>query len=118
MGAKSKVAGFYRDDAARMAAEAARTKGTDRPEPEILAPSGTPATPSVLIDDPQRPALAPDRAINQNEPSADDRVRPAARRRPRTVRLVARVLLAPLYIVIAAGSALILILAAKNFLGL
>ena len=102
-----------------MAAEAARTKGNQKAEPQLAAaPASKPEIPSVLLDEPQRPALAPDAAINQNEPFAEERLRPGTRRPPRTVRLIARVLLAPLYIVIAAGSAAILILAAKNFLGL
>jgi hypothetical protein len=101
-----------------MAAEAARTKGNHKVEAQA-PPATDPDVPRVLIvDDPQRPPLAPEPALNQNDAQSDNRARPSARRRPRTGRLVARVLLAPLYIVIAAGSALILVLAAKNFLGL
>lgn len=103
-----------------MAAEAARSNGTAGSEPEA-SPTGTAGSssiPAVRIDEPQRPLLVPEPARNENDALAAERPRAAGRRRPRTARLVARVLLAPIYIAIAAGSALILVLAAKTFLGL
>jgi len=101
-----------------MAAEAARTKGNDKAEPQAAPAPGKAAIPSVRIDDPQRPPLAPEPALNQNEVPLADRPRTASRRPPRAVRLVARVLLAPLYICIAIASAAILVRAAKYVLGL
>lgn len=101
-----------------MAAEAARTRGGDKAEPLAAPPPDKDAIPSVHIDDPQRPPLAPDPALNQNDPQIPDRPRTASRRPRRAVRLVARVLIAPLYIFIAIASAAILVLAAKYFLGL
>jgi hypothetical protein len=102
-----------------MAAEAARSKGSERAEPQAdPALPVKPAIPSVQLDEPQRPALAPEPALNQNDPLVTDRPRSATRRPPRAVRLVARVLIAPLYIFIAIASAAILVLAAKYFLGL
>jgi hypothetical protein len=106
--AKTGSSGFYREDAARLASEAARL-----PQPPLEAPQPArgaqrAAAPAVLLDEPQRPPLMPEPAMNQNERpqapqfaglDADD-----DDRRSGLARVVAWVLLAPLYSATLVGS--------------
>lgn len=67
MGANGKAAGsFYSEEAARLALDAAtRKQQPAAPGPE--APEPAPKyVPSILLDEPQRPLLKPEPAINQN----------------------------------------------------
>lgn len=114
--AKTGVSGFYRDDAANIAAEAARASPAVPLETTPAGPVGERSPPRMMPDVPARPPLAPEPAINQNE---HDRSRPAApppRRPASLVRTLAIIFLVPLYIVVASASAMILVLAAKVFL--
>lgn len=122
MAAKSKTTGFYRDDAAELAAGAARTNA-----PPARKPIQTPAPPSdrappIRIIDPDRPPLKPQPALNQNQPvlradpSASIGTAPETRRH-RPSRTVARVVIAPLYIAMILASAGVLLLFAKSWLG-
>ena len=73
---RTKASGFYRGDAARLVSEAARLPAepaqVEEPSPPEAPPAPspvialTPATPPVLLDDPQRPPLTPSAPINQN----------------------------------------------------
>ena len=84
LGANGKAAGgFYSEEAARLALEAAtRQQQPAAPAPEPAEP-GAKYVPSILLEEPQRPLLKPQPAINQNvqpartEPTLDDDVRPA-----------------------------------------
>jgi hypothetical protein len=115
VGARTRISGFYRDDAARIAADAARIAS---PTPD--APPTAPvvrATPPISIDEPTRAPLAPRQPTNQNVPVD---MRPAASARPprRLRRIIAWVVIAPWYVAIIALSGCILVLAAKFLLGL
>ena len=123
MDGKSKTTGsFDRDDAARVAREAAL-----RPAPvDAAAAQRVSYVPPVLLIEPQRPHLKPQPAINQNAPQPADRGKsrgdilqdgddspwdPAW-------RIVAWVVLAPWYLGVALASLGIDILFAKDLLGL
>ncbi len=132
MGAKTRSTGFYTDDAARLAADAARVSAT-APQPaappsptartaQRIEPQAPVPAPAISIDEPSRPALRPEPARNQNATPvavpADRRAADAPRRPMRPGRLVARVLLAPLYIALALASVALLVIAGKDLLGL
>jgi hypothetical protein len=119
--AKGKTTGFYRDDAAELAAGAARTvPGTGlTPAPQV---SSDDAAPAIRIIDPNRPPLKPGPALNQNQPvlradpdTSIGTAPPQRKRRPS--RTFARVLIAPLYIAMALASAGVLLLFARAWLG-
>ncbi|HVY50366.1 MAG TPA: hypothetical protein VHA07_02280 [Devosia sp.] len=109
MNAKTGSTGFYREDAARLASEAAR-----RPQQALAGPPAGRSAPSAEVPEvllePQRPLLAPEPATNQNEPR---RARPPEpgdglehARSGGLGRIVAWILLAPLYtgtLVVAVG---------------
>ena len=123
--------GFYREDAARLASEAAFTpKQQDvvpapaAPEPKAAAPEPPPerapvepAIPSIEVD---RPRLRPDPPDNQNV----RRPRPVAEfddddepRRWGVGRVIAWILLAPWYVTMAAASIGVDVLFVKDLLG-
>jgi hypothetical protein len=122
--AKSKTTGFYRDDAAELAAGAARTSAPPAPKP-IQAPPAQPPSdraPPIRIIDPDRPPLKPQAPINQNLPvlrayAATSIGTAPMPRKARPSRTVARVLIAPLYIAMALASAGVLLLFVKAWLG-
>lgn len=128
MAAKGKTTGFYRDDAAELAAGAARTEPTAGRtplpplEPSTPQPSSLDPAPAIRIIDPRRPPLKPAPALNQNQPvlraDPDTSIGTApAQRRRRPSRTVARVIIAPLYIAMALASAGVLLLFIKAWLG-
>jgi hypothetical protein len=116
--------GFYREDAARLASEAARTPLQQEVAPAPAAPEPPrapvqPAIPQIEVD---RPRLRPDPADNQNV----RRPRPVTRLdedddEPRhwgVGRIVAWVLLAPWYVTMAAAAIGVDVLFVKDLLGL
>lgn len=115
--------GFYREDAARLASDAARTPRQQDAAPAPAAPQpqqplpAQPAIPAIEVD---RPRLRPDPADNQNV------------RRPRPVgrsdeddelrgwgvgRIIAWILLAPWYVTMAAAAIGVDVLFVKDLLG-
>lgn len=95
--------GFYRDDAARLASEAARQP--DRPVGSVSQPAAI--APAVLLDEPARPPLRPGPARNQNTtPALGERFEETAepRRHLGFGRILAWLLLAPLYAATAVAS--------------
>jgi hypothetical protein len=107
--------GFYREEAARLASEAAR-----RPFPPEAAASAVPAyVPPVLTVEPERPLLAPEPATNQNLKVPLAPVTDRDDRQPFGVgRVLARAILLPLYLVVGAVSLGIIGLFVKGLLGL
>lgn len=103
MNAKTGTTGFYREDAARLASEAARLPQQPLDAPQEPATKPPRAAPAIVLDEPNRPPLAPEPATNQNErlsPPPDDDFELGEVRRPWSVgRAVAWVLLAPWYAV-------------------
>lgn len=95
--AKTGSTGFYREDAARLASEAAR-----RPPQSLETPQ---AAPEVLLDEAQRPPLRPDPASNQNDRQARfSRLEVEYGRGFGLARVVAWVMLAPFYAATLVGS--------------
>ena len=115
---------FYRDDAARVALEAAlRPAQIDSAAPQRDASY----VPPVLLIEPQRPLLKPQPAINQNTPQPEDRREVAGdvqidsdddSRWDSAWRIVAWVVLAPWYLGVALAALGIDILFAKDLIGL
>jgi hypothetical protein len=117
VGVKPESGGFYREEAARLASEAARAQKPP-PPPEPVRPAPPPYVPPVLRAEPDRPALAPEPASNQNY-TTDDDGRARAERRPWTAgRIIAWIVLLPLYVVMAAVSIWLIGLFIKGLLGL
>jgi hypothetical protein len=140
--------GFYSDEAARLALEAARRpqqpaapalKAVE--QPPKLAEAAPPAyVPPILLDEPQRPPLSPEPALNQNsrreraEPILDAPARPARPLRRAEIylgdddagddrhvsiaRVIAWVILGPWGLAMLAASLAILALFARNLVGL
>ena len=99
MGVEPKTAGgFYREEAARLASEAAK------------APSGRPAKPTrngipaVRLDHPDRAALRPQPAVNQNIIGDDPIEAAPLPPRPNLVRTLARIIIAPWYVAVLVAS--------------
>jgi hypothetical protein len=119
---KPKTAGqFYRDEAAWLvsAAASARQAQANAPAPRPqLAPKAQPTYAEPVLDEPDRPPLRPEPPTNQNRHAAP---RPAeAPRRRRSVgmpRLLARIVIAPLYAVVAVGAIGVIALFARGFFG-
>lgn len=97
LGVEPKTAGgFYREEAARLASEAAKA-----PSGRSAKPSKTTA-PQIQLD--RREPLRPQPAMNQNV-VGDEPIEPAPlppRRNP--MRLIARIVIAPWYAVMLVGS--------------
>jgi hypothetical protein len=114
VGVNPKTSGFYREDAARLALEAAARAAQSGQAPaaakkQIPVPTATPA-PTIELDEPARAPLRPEPAINQNEPPAQ---------RPRALsRAFARVLITPLYIIVGLLSLAVIGIFVKDLLGL
>jgi hypothetical protein len=121
------VDGFYDDEAARLAANAARASDPSGRSAGIAVQP--PAyIPPILLDEPQRTPLRPEPPINQNidldtrprlRPSmpmddADEADHPAFT----IARLTAWILLAPLYLAMLAASVGVLVLFGKDLFGL
>jgi hypothetical protein len=108
--------GFYREDAVRLASEAARTPRRGAPPlPTLPRDAAAPA-----IDPEERGRLKPRPASNQNlrtpRPMADDE--PDEPRSRKLGRTVAWVLLAPWYMATVVGTIGIDVLFIKDMLGL
>jgi hypothetical protein len=107
----------YRDEAADLMAAAAR--GTSRPPPPELELEARRAAP--IIDIEARPASK--RTLPYPEPigtndNLDDTPPPrAARRRTSPLRVFARIVVAPLYVVVGAASLGVIALFVRGFLG-
>lgn len=118
---KPKATGFYREDAARLAAEAARVPADEKQSetapvaPVVAAPA---AAPVIRVDEPDRPLLAPEPATNQNlrarRPVAVD---PEPHQPLGFGKIVAWVLLAPWYVAMAAAAVGVDVLFVKDLLG-
>lgn len=110
--------GFYREDAARLASEAARGPG---PAGEAPRPAIRPivAIPTVEPDAPERPRLRPRPASNQNlrTPRLDGYDKPPERRAWSVGRIIAWVLLAPWYAATAIGAIGVDLMFLKDMLG-
>lgn len=115
--------GFYREDAARLASEAARTPTQQdvAPAPAAPEPQRAPEQPAIPQIEVDRPRLRPDPADNQNV----RRPRPVTRldedddepRRWGAGRVVAWLLLAPWYAVMAAAAIGVCVLFVKDLFG-
>ena len=109
----------YRDEAADLMAAAAR--GNTRQAPPELELTARRAAPDVRLE-PKRPLPYPEPVgINDNSDEDDDYddVRQAPRRSRRRlgfIQLVAWILIAPLYLAVAAGSVAIIALFVTRFL--
>ena len=121
MDVKPKTTGFYREDAARLAIEAARVPQETKPSepaPEAVPVAPPAAAPAIRIDEPERPLLAPEPATNQNlratKPLA---IEPEPRQRPGLGKIVAWVLLAPWYVAMAAVAVGVDVLFVKDLFG-
>jgi hypothetical protein len=113
---KTRTTGFYRDDAARIAAQAARIAPPDEP---VLRPRPAESrTPQILLDEPSRPPLAPEPAINENRATPRRSSQPPMPERRPVGRIIAWVVIAPFYAAGILGSAALLVLAGKFFLKL
>ena len=116
---KAKAAGtVYRDEAADLMAAAARSN--TRQAPPELELTARRAAPDVHLE-PKRPLPYPEPVgINDNDgddASEDDRQAPRRqRRRLSFVELLARIVIAPFYLVFLFGSLAILVLVAIRFL--
>ena len=126
--------GFYRGDAARLVSEAARlpTEPVEAPEPEPIPepaaaaepvpPPAAIGAPAVVLDEPQRPLLRPEPPTNQNlcapRPQPEELDYEDEPSRWTAGRIVAWILLAPWYVVIAAASVGLDALFVKDMLGL
>jgi hypothetical protein len=136
---KTRVTGdFYREDAARIASEAARLRPASA-EKSAKPPEAAPAyVPPVLLDEPQRPLLVPEPPLNQNAarrepelvtPRSESLAPPRRREEPRTeryeeerprpsfLRTVAWIVLLPLYLGVAAAAIGVNVLFVKDLLG-
>ena len=118
MSVKTRTTGFYRDDAARIAAEAAKIAPPAEPTLKPPKASADPRTPPIFIDEPARPPLAPEPAINENRAAARRPIAQPAPERRSVARLIAWIVLAPFYAAFILGSAALLVLAGKFFLKL
>lgn len=112
---RSRTAGtVYRDDAADIMAAAAR--GSSRPAPPELELTARRAAP-VVQPEPERPLPYPEPiGINDND---DDIPQPARAPQKRLSfgRRLARIVIAPLYVAVAAGSVAVIGLFARGILG-
>lgn len=129
--------GFYSEEAARLALEAAkRPQQPAAPAAEKDIGPAPAFIPPVLLEEPRRPPLAPEPAINQNgntlraEPTLEPRDRAAARlrrpvvsilpeaaderRRPTFARIVAWIILAPWYLAMIAATVAVIGLFVRN----
>ena len=127
MDVKPKTTGFYREEAARLALDAARVPPATKPsEPAPIAAAPvapvvpTPkAAPVIVLDEPQRPLLAPEPATNQNlRATRPEIAEPEPHQRIGLGKIVAWVLLAPWYVTMAAAAVGVDVLFVKDLLGL
>ena len=118
---KPKTTGFYREDAAQLAVEAARVPPATQPdEPVPAAPivASPNVAPDIRIDEPQRPLLAPEPATNQNlRATRPHDIEPEHHERIGVGKIVAWVLLAPWYVAMAAAAVGVDVLFVKDLLG-
>ena len=117
MDGKTKTTGeVYRGEAADLMAAAARTGQPARP-----APTPFPRRPAAPLVQPEsrRPLPYPEPVgINDNLEDDEPAVRPIREtRRFSPLRLIARIVIAPLYLVVAAGSIGVIVLFVRSLLG-
>lgn len=129
---RTKATGFYRGDAARLVSEAARLpaepgqasepEAIPEPPPQPASPPAAIGAPAVILDDPQRPLLSPEPPTNQNlraaRPKPEEFEYEDEPSRWTAGRIVAWILLAPWYVLIAAASVGLDALFVKDLLGL
>jgi len=118
---KTKATGFYREDAALIASQAARMPAQPAGDTPRVSGPAIGSAPDIFLDEPQRPPLTPDSPINQNARA----LRPAPadleaddRRGLSLARTVAWIILAPWYVAIAAAALGLNLMFIKNLLGL
>ena len=105
---RTKATGFYREDAARIVSEAAKLPQT-APEAGVSQAQPQPAesqAPVISIDDPQRPLLRPEPALNQNLRATRNYPDERPERQWSAARVLAWIVFAPWYlamIVVALG---------------
>lgn len=97
---KTKATGFYREDAARIVSEAARLPqaapdGNASKAPPLVV---EPQAPAISIDDPQRPLLKPEPALNQNLRPRREYVAEEPESRWGVARVLAWIVFAPWYV--------------------
>jgi hypothetical protein len=118
------VDGFYDDEAARLAARAARASSPSARPVEVEPPA---YIPPILLDEPQRTPLRPEPPINQNlDLPAERRTRPPLQADDTDedhpaftiARMTAWILLAPWYLAMLAASIGVLVLFGKDLFGL
>ena len=118
------VGGFYSEEAAAIVSEAARAQ---QPAPKSAALAGpaapltapAPAIPPVMLDEPQRPPLTPEPAINQNFVAPRPAIgEPEPGQRVGIGRIVAWIVLAPWYLAMVAAAVGLDVLFVKDLLGL
>jgi hypothetical protein len=103
----------YRDEAADLMAAAAR--GTLRRPPPELELTARRAAPEIRPER-SRPLPYPEPVgINDNDDALDD-VRPTRRRGPGALQLLARIVIAPLYLAVAAGAIAVIVLFVRSWL--
>jgi hypothetical protein len=103
----------YRDEAAELMAAAAR----EAAGPQRTGAAGQPRRPAVPYIEPERrrPMPYPEPVgVNDNP---DDDVSDRPRRRISIPRLIARILIAPLYLAVALAAVAVIALFAKSFIG-
>jgi hypothetical protein len=111
--AKPKTIGtVYRDEAADLIAAAARGPGgNSRPHAHTLR-----TDPPLVQPERRRPLPYPEPiGVNDNP---DDIIAERPRRRLSVPRLIARILIAPLYVALAAAAIAVIVLFARGLLGL
>ncbi|MEO8758348.1 MAG: hypothetical protein ABI398_11440 [Devosia sp.] len=115
------VSGFYSDEAVRIVSDAARAP-QQAAKPASAEPVAPPPRPpiafDVLLDEPKRPPLTPEPAINQNDAVPRPQAYPPEPRRVSMGRVVAWVLLAPWYAAMLVGALGIDAMFVKDLLGL
>ena len=104
---------MYRDEAADLMAAAAR--GTSRRPPPDLELTARRAAPELRADRSQPLPYPEPVGTNDNDDPLDD-VRPVRRRGPGVLQLLARIIIAPLYLAVAAGAIAIIALFVRSWL--
>jgi hypothetical protein len=117
----------YRDEAAELMAAAAR--GTTRPAPPEIELTARRAAPEIRVEtprpesqrpEPRRPLPYPDPVgINDNDDATEGDYPQAPRTQRRRLnfgQLLARIVIAPLYIAVAVGAVAVISLFARGFL--
>lgn len=105
----------YRDEAAALMAAAARQGVVAAPGRQTAAPSGRRKAAPLVMPESRRPLPYPDPVgVNDNLDEPD----PHYRRRLSVPRLLARIVIAPLYLAVALAAVAVIVLFTRSFLGL